>query len=163
MQGSTVEGEVREFSRQAYRREERRIEELEKLAEQFWPGRELEARNLRAYNVWAQINEETDWDQVEFCPPERDPIDSTPEAIVNLCTSDLEPSIGMSATGFGDHLRAELRRHGTDLEALFIRNASNYEEIPWEDLTPSIYIKTSSERHHLRAEINRNRLPWNRI
>jgi len=139
----------------------KRIEELEKLADQFWPGKDDQARAVRARNIWAQLNRETDWDIVNVLEPERDPIAATLEEVVDTCLWELVPSVGAEAIGFGDHLRRKLRTYGFDLETLFAAQKFGFENIPWEELldgTREQEIQAEQDlntlaEHHFRSAI----------
>lgn len=160
MPRQTNRNEKAQFSREIYRRDQQHIEELEKLADQIWPGKDMETRNVRAYNVWAQINEKTDWEEVALHPFDHDPAETMPEDVADICMADLEPCIGVTSTGFGDHLREELRRQGSNLETLFMLNTPDLETVPWEELTPSIYTKTTYERYQIRKKATTSYV-WN--
>jgi hypothetical protein len=141
--------------RTAERRVDQWIEELEKLADQFWPGKETAATLLRTTIVWNQINESVDWDFIQEMEPNHEPIPTTEDDVEDICTANLEPHLGPGPHGLGDSLRAELRRQGTDLETLFLCQKKDKEEIPWDEIYRASR-KTSTEKLELKYLMRRN-------
>jgi len=133
-----------------------RLGQLEKLAEQFWPGKEDEAKALRAYNVWCQFERECPWDSFTEFEPEHEPIPSDAEAIVELCTNGLLPALGGFGEGLGDNVRAELRRQGTSLEELCLSLKPARELIPWIELPRAEYRRDSLESAEIKRQIRRD-------
>jgi hypothetical protein len=146
--------------RTAERRVDKWIEELEKLADQFWPGKDVASSLMRTSVVWNQINESVDWDFIQEMEPDREPFPTTADAVEELCTADLEPHLGPGPHGLGDSLRAELRRQGTDLETLFMRQKTYSEAIPWDVMYPASR-KTNAEKLELKY-LMRGQYSWNR-
>ena len=132
-----------------------RLLQLERLAEEFWPGKEDDAKALRNWNVWRQFERECPWETFKEFEPSRAPIPTEPEAVAELCTCELQPALGNDA-GLGDSLRAELRRQGTSLEELFANQKPTREYIPWSALPPAEYRRPGYESAEIKREIRRN-------
>lgn len=142
---------------------EKRLTELEKLADQFWPGRNPEDRALRARMVWHQLEAEVDWHAVEERTPLRNPIEVTEDAIAEICTVDLEPALGITSEGYGDNLRAEFRRQGRSLEEFCLTLKPSREQVPWEELPRDESTGTRHQRQKVYRELRKNMVyPWNR-
>jgi hypothetical protein len=132
-----------------------RLTQLERLADEFWPGNDDSTKFLRNWIVWCQFERECPWDSFTEFDPERDPVLSEPEAIAEICTCDLQPALGGFVSGLGDNVRAELRRQGRSLEELCSTLKPTRERIPWDALPPAEYRRDHLESAAIKREIRR--------
>lgn len=140
---------------------DRRLDELEELAEQFWPGKDDDARALRCRMVWHQFEAEIDWDNVEETEPLRERCEFNEYDIAEMCTVHLQPALGIESEGYGDNLRAELKRQGRTLEELELSLKRVRENIPWEEFQPQPHPKTRKQKTFEEHQ-NPIRYPWKR-
>lgn len=129
---------------------QKRLAYLEEVAEQFWPGTDWETKEFRTAIVWQQFSRELDWEAFKEMEPAHEPAPIGPDDLIDAFTIPGISSLGPEAVGFGDHLRAELKRQGSDLDSFCDAMKPAKEEIPWDEVYPKKRLDPKQKARWLR-------------